>query len=300
MRITDPRSPENADLLNFASSVLGGRLKIDDLSRAVGRQSVTWRITASDGSQFYFKRHDMHPHYRAEVRSLREWVLKIPAADWWRTPEVVASSDELGAVVITSLEGELVEGLPISEGESQWVYRRAGEFAARLHALEIDLDGARKPQGYGRERLNTYIDAAEPYLDHATVDWTREITEEADTVFAGLPVVPTHCDYSPRNWLLDRASGEPRLVVIDWERARPGYWLEDAQRMAQDHWVHSPELRDAFFEGYGRVPDSRGVRQLNFISMANALGAVSWGTKFGDSDFVELARQMIKRLKNEL
>lgn len=65
----------------------------------------------------------------------------------------------------------------------------------------------------------------------------------------GLEIVPLHCEFSPRNWLM--FEGKTLLGIIDWERSRHGYYVEDFQRMVQDHWVLEPQLRDAFFSGYG-------------------------------------------------
>ncbi|GEM_PF-4991346 len=38
-----------------------------------GQKSVTWRLTAADGTGFYLKRHEIRHHFEAEVGALNNW-----------------------------------------------------------------------------------------------------------------------------------------------------------------------------------------------------------------------------------
>jgi thiamine kinase-like enzyme len=117
-------------------------------------------------------------------------------------------------------------------------------------------------------------------------------------VWDGLKLVPVHCDYSPRNWLVE--DGRNAIGVIDWERARPGYWVEDFHRMTLDHWWRRPALRDAYFDGYGREPSEKERRQAGMVSLVNAIGGVPWAIGHGDTQFEAHNRRVIATLRDVL
>lgn len=284
-------------LRRFAAAALGSGCRIEDFSRAFGRKSVTWRINSADGSGFYLKRHEFRQHYVAEVRALNQWVAQLPEGSWWNTPEVVANSDELGAVILTELPGEIIEDSPPPTDELEEAYRSAGRLARALHDADIDLSGEPRVQRYAPADIDRYMAPSRPHLDGSTYEWAVGIVRRPDA-WEGLSVVPMHGDFSPRNWI--RRRGEPTLGIIDWERSRPGFWVEDVQRMTQDHWVKAPNLRDAFFDGYGRTPTESEWRQANQVSLIGAVGGVAWSRTHGDERFEQLNRVMIERLKKTL
>jgi hypothetical protein len=299
MPATSPDNPENAPLRDFATAALGAGRRFEDRSRAFGRRSVTWHVTAADGTGFYLKRHEHYRHYATEVLALREWAPKMEPGEWWSAPEVVADDVELGAALLSELPGEPLEDIESTRSERVEMHRLAGRLAAMVHALDVDPYRAGPERLYGREILDLYLEKGEPYMDRETLRWIERVCG-APGVFDGLGIVPTHSDFSPRNWLLQRGGNGLALGLIDWERARPGFWLEDMQRVAQDHWLTAPELRAAFFEGYGRVPGEREERQLKIIVLMNAAGTVSWATEHDDHAFAELGRRTIEQLKVEL
>ena len=100
--------------------------------------------------------------------------------------------------------------------------------------------------------------------------------------------------------MIDRSTGELRFGLIDWERCRPGYWLEDAQRMVVDHWLDEPVMRSAFYQDYGRFPSSCEERQVKLIALANVVGSVPWAIEHGDAEFAEFGRRAITWLRSEL
>jgi hypothetical protein len=88
------------------------------------------------------------------------------------------------------------------------------------------------------------------------------------------------------------------LGIIDWERSRPGYFVEDFQRMIQNHWVDQPHLVDAFFTGYGRRPSEQEWRQANQVVLINAVAGVPWSVTHGDFEFEKRNREVVERLKS--
>ena len=286
-----------AHLQAFLHDSLGRPVDIEDFSRKYGRKSITWRIKAPLGQDYYLKRHEHRSHYLAEVRALDEEVKSLPDQPWWSVPKVVATSDELGALIITGLPGLVMDETPVESSTRTKLFELAGRFASLLHSSSIDLSSASASQTYTHEALDRYLLIAEPHVDAATLRWVDSIVRRSDA-WIGLAIVPVHCDFSPRNWL--RLEGRAQLGIIDWERSRAGYYVEDFQRMIQAHWIHEPLLRDAFFTGYGREPSELEWRQANQVVLVNAVAGVPWSISHGDSKFERLNRETIERLKRVL
>lgn len=292
-------SDNDGRLRDFVTETLGENAAVTDFSREFGRRSITWRVQASDGSAYFAKQHEHRSHYRAELVALTEWVPKLERSADWSAPEVIADSPELGAVIITELPGEILQETDASLDDRIEMHRIAGWLAAQIHNLDIDSGNTGPVRLYGPELFATYIEMASPYVDTETLKWVEHITSRND-LFDGLVVVPTHSDYSPRNWLFARTGDRVTLGLIDWERARPSFWLQDIYRIAIDHWLKQPELRDAFFEGYGREPSDKEETQLKLICLANAVGSIPWAIEHDDVQFTDFARRALERLKSEL
>ena len=282
-------------LRKFLYDSLGRSVDIKDFSRRYGRKSITWRIRTSDNREYYLKRHEHRSHYLAEVRALTEWVPYLHDEPWWSVPSVLATSDELGAVIITALPGLILEETPVESSARTQLFELAGKFANSLHSSGIDLSSELKLQIYTGEELDGYLLAAEPHIDGATLRWVDSIVRRSDA-WEGLAIVPVHCDFSPRNWLT--FEGTAPLGVIDWERSRTGYYVEDFQRMIQDHWLIEPHLRAAFFTGYGREPSELEYLQANQVVLINAVGGVPWSISHGDLEFEQRNRAVIESLKS--
>ena len=284
-------------LRRFAYDTLGRPIEFEDFSRSYGRKTVTWRITVSGESEYYLKRHENRSHYLAEVRALDLWIPRLPNEPWWSVPKVVATADELGAVIITGLPGLILEENSVESSARTKIFELAGAFAKSLHSSRIDLSSEPTFQTYTGEQLDRILLVAEPHIDSATLQWVDSLVRRSDA-WEGLELVPTHCDFSPRNWLC--CDEDAPLGIIDWERSRPGYFVEDFQRMVQDHWLDEPQLKDAFFAGYGREPSELEWRQANQVVLINAVGGVPWSISHGDSDFEQRNRAVIERLKSVL
>lgn len=300
-RMNEPfTSGQVEQLRNFAADELGSRLNITDVSRAFGRRSVTWKVETPRSGNFYFKQHEHRTHYHAEHVAYAKWVPKLEKSGSWHSPELVADSPELGALIVTEAPGLVLQETSTSLDERVWMHRTAGWLAAQIHALDVDVHEVGRSRLYAPDLFREYLELASPYVDVDTLQWVEEVACR-DGVFSSLPVVPTHSDFSPRNWLIHRKSGGTiSLGLIDWERARPTYWLQEAYRMVYDHWLKEPQLRAAFFEGYGRTLTHEEEFQLKVICLANALGTVSWATEHGDFAFAEFGRRTLERLKSEL
>ena len=294
--------PPTEDLLRalraFAEHTIGRIVDLEDRSRTFGRLSLVWRLEAADGRQYYLKRHEERRLFERELRAFRDWLRRLPEGARQMTVPVVATADD--AMLFEAAPGEIVEDADLTSEERHAAYQLAGAFAAALHALPCEGFGA--TADYGPQLLAS----AERWLALPGAGFTEELRRwsrdllRADGAFARVDLVPAHMDYSPRNWLLHRQDRALWLNVVDWERARPAPWVEDVQRMAEDHWHADPAARDAFFRGYGRKPSDIEERQLRAVALANvALGAIGWGGQRGDTAFVAKGWAIFNRLRAE-
>ncbi len=199
-------------------------------------------------------------------------------------------------ILVTGVEGKALEWSAVSADEETMMFRLAGRFGRKLHELELPTPDGIAATAYFCDRLEYYLAQGERALDSVTVDWARAIIDQACSA-NDIRRVPCHRDFSPRNWLIQRGESGIRFGVIDWERAGWDLWQEDVQRMAYDHWHRRPQLREAFFEGYGRGPTTAESFQLIAICLVNAIASVPWADRHNDDGYAAFNREVIERIR---
>lgn len=102
-----------------------------------------------------------------------------------------------------------------------------------------------------------------------------------------VPVVPTHGDWQPRNWLMNRA--ELRVIDVGRFEFRPA--ISDFCRLAVQQWRTRPEMEAAFFEGYGSDP--RESRLWNITLLREAVTTAAWAFQVGDREFEKQGHRML-------
>jgi Ser/Thr protein kinase RdoA (MazF antagonist) len=109
-----------------------------------------------------------------------------------------------------------------------------------------------------------------------------------------IPVVPTHGDWSSRNWLVTGG----KVGVIDFEMAEHARWTKDLERLWWAEWHDRPDLRAAFLGGYGRsLTDSESIAfQANCVLAQ--VTTIVWATQHGDQDFAEHGRATLRRIRD--
>lgn len=122
-------------------------------------------------------------------------------------------------------------------------------------------------------------------IDPPTVDALRRIL----TTYRPRPVtvVPTHGDWSPRNWLLHHGT----VKIIDFGRYEHRPALSDFCRLTARHWRTHPHLEHAFLDGYGTDP--RDPERWAIFTLREAIGTAVWAHKVGDEPFEQEGHRMI-------
>ncbi len=294
-----PSSPDNTLLVELARREMGTAVEFENFSRDFGRPSIVWRLTASDGSRAWLKHHESRLLYERELTGLELFVPALGEQTWWSSPTLVAKDDEIVVILMTEVEGDLLDTASVAPEEIETMHRLAGRFVRKLHDAEVSAPDGLDGLEYLRDRLDYYLGFADGSIDAQTLSWTRDLIKRACSS-GSAKRVPCHMDFSPRNWLIQQNNGEIGFGIIDWERARWDVWLNDAQRMAYDDWHRDARLRDAYFEGYGRVPSESEELQLNTLCLVGAIASIPWAISHHDDHFENLSREMIERIRTRI
>lgn len=216
-------------------------------------------------------------HMDREIQAHHEFV--APLAKLELAPQVLHAHAGLRLLATTFLPGRLIEG-NLAEHEPD-TYRQAGRALALLHG-----QGSRSGEDY--EARADAKAAAWLRRDHRiAADVVDRLRAELAKPLPPRPVVPTHGDWQPRNWLVDNG----RLAVIDFGRAdwRPA--ATDLGRMAAQQFRGRPDLEEAFLDGYGADPREPSAWYRDQVR--EAIGTAVWAHLVGDEDFEQQGHRMI-------
>jgi hypothetical protein len=196
-------------------------------------------------------------------------------------PRLLRFDDGLRLLVVSRLPGEPVGPADVGRPE---VHRQAGALFRRLH----DSAPPRTDDGYAA-RLQTEVDGwvARGGLTGPEISAARAlVTEVADV---SVPLVPTHYDSGPRNWLID--GNTVRLIDFGWVDWRP--WCADLVKLQRWPWLDRPDLQQAFLDGYGRTLDAAHARMLPALHVLSAVFIITWAHEHGMSEFEQSARDAL-------
>ncbi|MFD7480083.1 aminoglycoside phosphotransferase family protein [Streptomyces sp. NPDC059837] len=305
--LLDSKTPPDSDTLPgsktlsaavhaWAEGVLGPLTVVRDASHPRPGSQV-WEVThRGDGARHFVKISPTPKFFARETRAYRQ---TAPALGRGSVPRLVESNPQQQALLLTAVPGRGVKSLPLSAARQRAVHRQAGAWLSRFHGGPRDLS----PRDHAEAAAETAraIHSAEKHLERA-----RDLIGARDretvrrhaaelTRLGPLPHGYVHGDFQERNWLLDTGPG--RLAVVDLERARPHAVVFDMVLLACGPWVGRPDLRAAFFEGYGRELTDKEERSLRCLSALDAASAISWGVPHHDPEIVERGRATLARLE---
>lgn len=197
---------------------------------------------------------------------------------------LVSADEEHRVLVLERVPGHLALGT--ADEHAAEVHRQAGALLRRLH----DHGTRHDPTFLLHEQAKALRALDAPHRISAdVVARTRAALEMLPTDHADEPLVPTHGDFHPRNWIVD----DGRLRVIDFGRFgwRPASF--DLTRLAVLHWQDDPTLEAAFFDGYGNDP--RESDAWRWLQLREAVGTATWAYAVGDEGFEAQGHDMLRR-----
>jgi Ser/Thr protein kinase RdoA (MazF antagonist) len=270
------------EVLDGAARVVGRCDLVADLSWEIPLAVVLHLRTAA-GRNVVAKRHADQNLFDGELLAYERWVPSIAE----RAPELVGFDRDARVLVITMLDGSSPDPTASS------VQLEAGSILRRFH----DAEPHPVAQDWFEQRMSrarSWAAEADPgVIDPDDLEWALAQIQP----FVGLevPMVPCHGDWQPRNWLVD-ASGCIR--VIDFERAKPSWWIHDLQRLVWQEWAATPALAPAFLEGYGRALAPHEIDGLWASSAAGHIVQIAWATHHGDARFADDGRRHLAEMRS--
>lgn len=266
----------------WLDAVLGEHRILEDMSWGT-TPSTVWKVEDHLGRVHVVKAAGgpMRHHVAREIDAHESVVPAL--AETGDGQVFVAASRELGILVVSHLAGELVEGTPAASDPG--VHRRAGALLARIH----DRDG-RLDDRYEHEqtrRIRGWLES--PHRIPA--DRVRAVR---DAIAAHQPrpvrLVPTHGDWHPRNWVIERSTG--RVGVIDFGRFAWRPAQTDLVRCWSKDWRDHPGLEMAHLEGYGGDPRDD---TWPMDCLRESVSTAAWAHQMGDERFEHHGLDMIDR-----
>ena len=239
---------------------------------------------------YYFKEFSEHGRFECERFALRRWISKMRLA-----PTIVADRDTPRLqLLLTACPGQLVSSFDTNAPELPDIFRCAGLFLRSLHRIEcedcdsLSLSSAlvRRFDGAARwaEQNNLY-----PKSQARAASLLRSFDSNA------LRRVPCHRDFSPRNWLFVRDTGQ--FSCIDFEHAGPDLPAWDLLRLDTDPLWERAELRNAFFSGYPELRSAFESRSFAALQWIAAMTTLRWAARHHDHQFSEKAHERLQKLE---
>lgn len=257
--------------------------------------SRVWRVSAHRGEVFV-KLYPSAEKYEREVKGC-EHSARALAAD--EAPRLLAMNPERPAVILSSLSGRVVRGLPLEKAEEQHVHRLAGDLLRRWHDTSepiSDLEHERIMASVTAQadEAAMILDRLGDQLSPAEQDLVRDAARDLPGLAKALPLGYRHGDYSPRNWLWDKAPGQHSL--IDFEESAPGLTVEDLVWLCGAAWPARPDLRDAFLAGYGRPLSSTEQRALVLLTARLGVSYLNTGLAKADTVLIDRGRAVLQHM----
>lgn len=222
--------------------------------------------------------------FTREVRALRDWAPRLGEG---RAPRLLAAVASRSLIIMDRLPGRAGTAATTAQ------FRQAGRLIRRLHEVEpttADPDHPRRAAA----NVDGWVRRVPGVLGAADLDFVRgriRTLESMPAVRSG----PIHNDNQPRNWLTD-ADGTVRL--IDFGKAKRDVQLRDFERMQYQEWRDRPDLRAAFFDGYGRALSDGEEEALTCIGAVAAATTILWARSHGAEHFEQHGWRTLELLRS--
>lgn len=256
-----PPGEESDDelLAHFLETAIG-RYEVLGEQYRHGTASRVLELRSSTGERWIVKRLAHRRHWDRELEAYRLWTPFLGD----RAPRLHACHERLRVLVLGHLAGR-------RGGQQPDDHAKAGDVLRRLHDSQVQAEPwARVVAGIEHQLASQLRQAADGLI----------LPEEVEFVYSRLhrlarlhtPVVVTHGDYGPHNWVVDDLG---LLRVIDFAGSRLHSPAYDFAWLSFHHWWGRPELQRAFFAGYGRAPSEEEQQVLESLLPINALRSIA-------------------------
>ena len=272
------------DLLSWAESTLGSTVTTADRSWRHDN-SLVLELVDGQGERWFLKHPRDPERFGREVRAYQTALETFGD----RVPTLVGSSASYRCLLLGALPGELATG---DLAQDPGVHRQAGALLARLHRSDWPKPSKEIGERLASQRLKV-LERAKELLGPKDFRFVRLSTAVLKAPGTHL-TVPCHRDYWPRNWII---GPDGLLRVIDFGHAEADLAVQDFKLLARNDWVGHPELREAFFEGYGRALSPYEEAQLSALVTLSAVNKVLKTSEQGNKQMIRRAQRSFDRLR---
>ncbi|GAA2254459.1 hypothetical protein GCM10010232_49460 [Streptomyces amakusaensis] len=248
-----------------------------------GTSTTVLRLRAAGGRQMILKGNTSTESFQREHTALSLWAPALGP----NTPQLLDADEDARLLLMTVVAGEPLQSLTLTPCQERHAYAQAGALLARFH----DTAPRTVLPSFGAGRA-AYIRSQ---LAGGTEPLTGDdlsILDEALHLLETLPAQqaqPSHLDFTGRNLLVQ----EGEVGVIDFETSRYEAVGRDFLRITQRTLHHRPDLRSAFYQGYGREPDPHEAGLMRICTVTDAAAIVVTATARRQRAFAEEARRVL-------
>lgn len=225
-------------------------------------------------------------HIAREITA-HETAVPLLAERGWASRLLHADRDAR-ILVTTYIPGTLIDTGPLESDPA--ILRQAGEILAVLHGSDSMIDPTIE-QNLMKAALR-WLDRPNG-IEPITADRARAVLSAYQP--GPVTVVPSHGDYSGRNWLQTRSG----IAVIDFGRFGHRPARQDLLRLFFRRWHDHPADREHFLEGYGSGSAIEGHEWWLDV-LREAVATAGWAHKVQDRAFEEMGLRFIDIALGEL
>lgn len=289
-------TPNKHDLSSYPDVLAFAEKHLGSINTALFKgwehaESLVWKLELKSGRGAYLKVHKQVRKSLQEIHAYKNWVPEVQGL----APKLLAfKKGKPSALLISDLKAPVVETLKLSVKQEQAVYKQAGAFLARYHAIAFKDNDIPLGDAF-QKRTTTWTQRAKGIMIKSDIDWVSARVFEALPMLNTYKRVPCHRDFTARNWLFDETQ---TLRVIDFEHSRSDLWFLDVERLWASTWQDRPDLQSAFWQGYGR---DLSLEEKELLARCAALGALStivWAKEHNDKPFEAHGRRVLAQLMN--
>ncbi|MGW1234705.1 phosphotransferase [Streptomyces californicus] len=249
-----------------------------------GTSTTVLRLRTADERQMILKANTSSDSFQRELTALTDWAPALGAS----APQLLDVDEDAQLLLMTAVTGQPLQSLTLATRQERRAYERAGTLLARFHATAPHTF----LPAFGAERA-AYIRAQLTDGTHPLAGADLAVLDEALHLLAALtpqPAQPSHLDFTSRNilWSTDAEAG-----VIDFETSRYEAVGRDFLRITQRTLYHRPDLRTAFYQGYGREPERAESELIRICTVTDAAAIVVTATARGQHAFATEARSIL-------
>lgn len=248
-----------------------------------GTSTTVLRLRDTDGRETILKSNTSTGSFQREYAALSRWTPALgPSA-----PQLLDVDEDEQLLLMTAVAGRPLQSLPLTRREERHAYGAAGALLARFHTTAP------------RTVLPSFGPDRAAYIRRQLTDGVVPLTGGDLTVldealhlldaFPAQQAQPSHLDFTGRNLLLHGGT----VGVIDFETSRYEAVGRNFLRITQRTLHHRPDLRTAFYDGYGREPDPAETELIRICTVTDAATIVVTSTALGQHASTNEARTIL-------